>query len=238
MHRRIAHSGIYEEATNSRNRAKRSFVKRQGRIELSYNPQITVDKAGFVLANDVTQNPIDTTQLQPQVLQTEENLGVLPEHAAWSFDTGYFEGANIKFLADKKSDGYIPDNNEKKKADPFDKKHFQYDAIKDEFRCPENQQLLGARFDKLKNKTIKVYKGNACSACQIQSRCTKRKGGIRYLKMYHYEIERNVMVAKIKTPQVKPLYQLRQQIVEPAIGDLKENHGLRRFLARGIQVQR
>lgn len=214
------------------------FMKnKKGRIELSYNPQITVDKKGFVLANDVTQSAHDAGQLQPQVLQAEENLGKLPECVAWSFDSGYFEGANIKFLADKKIDGFIPDNNEKKESDPFDKKHFQYDAIRDEFRCPENQPVsfLGEHFDKLKNKTIRVYKGNACPACQSQSGCTKRKDGIRYLKMYPCEAERNAMVAKMKTPQAKEVYKLRQQIVEPAIGDIKENQGLRAFLARGIQ---
>jgi len=59
------------------------FMKnKKGRIELSYNPQITVDKKGFVLANDVAQNAHDAEQLQPQVLQTEENLGKLPEQVA------------------------------------------------------------------------------------------------------------------------------------------------------------
>jgi transposase len=214
------------------------FMKnKKGRIELSYNPQITVDKKGFVLANDVTQSAHDAGQLQPQVLQAEENLGKLPEDVAWSFDSGYFEGANIKFLVDKKIDGFIPDNNEKKEADPFDKKHFQYDAIRDEFRCPENQPVsfLGEHFDTLKKKTIRVYKGNACPACQSQSRCTKRKDGIRYLKMYPCEAERNAMVAKMKTPQAQEVYKLRQQIVEPAIGDIKENQGLRTFFTRGIR---
>jgi transposase len=43
------------------------------------------------------------------------------------------------------------------------------------------------------------------------------------------------MVAKMKTSQAKAVYKLRQQIVEPAIGNIKENQGLRAFLARGIQ---
>jgi len=217
------------------------FMKnKKGRIELSYNPQLTVDKAGFILANDITQSAHDSGQLQPQVLQTEENLKGIPEHVAWSFDSGYFEGSNIKFLADKKIDGYIPDNNEKKESAPFDKKHFQYDAANDAFRCPENHAVIfaGEHFDNQKNKAIRVYKGIGCSACQSQSRCTKRKDGIRYLKMFPYEVERNVMVAKMKTPQAHKVYKLRQQIVEPAIGDLKENQGLRAFLARGIQGAR
>src|SRR4030043_1350676 len=67
------------------------FMKnKKGRIELSYNPQITVEKNGFILANDVSQSASDAEQLKPQVLQTEENLDKLPEHVAWSFDAGYF----------------------------------------------------------------------------------------------------------------------------------------------------
>lgn len=214
------------------------FMKnKKGRIELSYNPQLTVDKEGFVIANDVSQSAHDAGQLQPQVLQAEENLGKLPEDIVWSFDAGYFEGTNIKFLSDKKIDAYIPDNNEKKERDPFDKKHFQYDGATDEFRCPENHPVsfVGEHFDRQKNKTIRVYKGTACSSCQSQTKCTKRKDGLRYLKMFPCEPERYSMAAKMKKPDAKAVYKLRQQIVEPAIGDIKENQGLRAFLARGIQ---
>ena len=86
-----------------------------------------------------------------------------------------------------------------------------------------------------KNKTMRVYKGTGCSDCQSRDKCTKRKDGIRYIKMYPYEVERDAMVAKMKTPHAQGVYKLRQQIVEPAIGDIKENQGLRAFLARGLQ---
>jgi len=215
------------------------FMKnKKGRVELSYNPQLTVDKKGFVLANDVCQSAHDGGQLKPQVLQVEENLVGLPKKTAWSFDAGYFEGANIKFLTDKKIDSYIPDNNsKKKKTGPFDKKHFRYDASRDEYRCPENQPVafLGEHFDKQKKKMLRVYKGESCMSCRSRSNCTKRKEGIRYLKMYPWEDERNAMVTKMKTPEAKEIYKLRQQLVEPAIGDIKENQGLRTFLTRGIQ---
>ena len=39
--------------------------------------------------------------------------------------------------------------------------------------------------------------------------------------MYPYEPERNSMIAKMKKPEAKEIYKLRQQIVEPAIGDIK-----------------
>ncbi|MFQ5598528.1 MAG: transposase [Nitrospiria bacterium] len=80
-----------------------------------------------------------------------------------------------------------------------------------------------------------AYKGESCITCQIRSNCTKRKDGIRYLKMYPCENERNAMMAKMKAPEAEKIYKLQQQIVKPAIGDIKENQGLRTFLARGIQ---
>jgi hypothetical protein len=41
------------------------FMKnKKGRIELSYNPQVTVEKNGFILANDVSQNASDAEQLK------------------------------------------------------------------------------------------------------------------------------------------------------------------------------
>ncbi len=148
-----------------------------------------------------------------------------------------FEGANIKFLKEKKMHGYILDNNKKKKSDPFDKKYFLYDASRDKYRCPENQPVafMGEHYDKQKKKMIRVYKGESCMSCRSRNNCTKRKDGIRYLKMYPWEDERNATVAKMKTPEAKEIYKLRQQLVEPAIGDIKENQGLRAFLNRGIQ---
>jgi transposase len=217
------------------------FMKnKKGRIELSYNPQVTVEKNGFILANDVSQNASDAEQLKPQVLQTEETLDKLPEHVAWSFDAGYFGSENIQFLSDQKVDGYIPDNNEKKIKNPYDKQNFKYDAMTDEYICPENQKMIfiGEHFDAHKKRAVRIYKGQDCLHCKNQSTCTKRKNGIRYLKMFPHEVALNGMRMKMKTPEAKEVYKLRQQIVEPVLGDIKENKGIRGFITRGIQTVR
>jgi transposase len=83
------------------------FIKNsKGKIELSYNAQITVDNGGFLISSDVCQDATDTDQLKSQVIQTIDNVGPLPTGVKWSFDAGYFGGANIKFLSDKNIDGY------------------------------------------------------------------------------------------------------------------------------------
>ncbi|BCB96343.1 IS1182 family transposase ISMac20 [Dissulfurispira thermophila] len=184
---------------NTTDPGSRFMKNKSGRIEFSYNSQVIVDKAGFILANDVCQDAVDNRQLQPQVLETKDNIGELFEETAWSFDSGYFEGSNINFLTENKIDGYIPDNNAGKATNEYDKKNFIYNEASNEYICPENKRLI---------------------------------------KMFPYEAERNAMAAKMKTPQAKGMYRLRQQIVEPVIGDIKENKGLRGFLTRGIRAVR
>ena len=225
--------------TSTTDPESRFMKNNKGKIELSYNTQITVDNKGFILSSDVCRNATDTEQLQPQVLQVEENVGPLPEGIPWSFDAGYFESTNIKFLADKKIDGHIPEN-EKRRVNSYDKKHFIYDEEKDEYICPEKKRLrfLGERFDKQKNKTVRVYKGERCIGCTAQSECTRREDGIRYIKDFPYEAQRNAMRAKMKTRKAKELYALRLRTVEPVFGDIKENKGLRSFLTRGIEMVR
>jgi transposase len=135
----------------------RFMRNKKGKIELAYNPQLTVERNGFILANDVSQDSFDTEQLIPQVLQTEENIGGLSETVQWSFDAGYYESENIKFLSDKTIDGYVycqEANNE----GPFDKSNFTYDAAKDEYRCPARKKVafVGENYDKVKKKTVKI----------------------------------------------------------------------------------
>jgi len=216
--------------------ASRFMKNKKGRIELSYNPQVTVDKGGFILANDVGQNAADVGQLQPQVTQTAENLGGLPEGITWSFDAGYYGGENIAFVSDRKIDAYMPDNSGGRAENPYDKKNFLYDEQRDEYICPAKRRLafLGEHFDRQKGKIARMYRTQGCPACDHQRRCTKQKDRIRLVKAFPQEVHCTLMAAKMRTPVAKEIYKLRQQIVEPVVGDIKENKGLREFLTRGI----
>ena len=107
----------------------------------------------------------------------------------------------------------------------------------DEYLCPEKKRLkfLGEHFDKQKNKTIRVYTGEECVGCKGQSKCTRRKDGIRYIKDFPYEAQRTTMRENMKTPRAKEVYALRSRTVGPVFGDIKENKGLSSFLTRGLE---
>ena len=137
----------------------------------------------------------------------------------------------------KKIDGYIPFN-EKKEYYPYGKKHFTYDPVNDRYICPAGKSVtfLGERYDKYKKKTTRIYRGQECKICIHQKMCTKQRKGIRYIKSFPYERERNAINEKMNTKKGKEIYKLRAITVEPVFGDIKENKGMRAFLTRSIET--
>ena len=156
------------------------------------------------------------------------------------FDFGYFGSENIVFLSDRKIDAYMPDNSGTRAHNPYDKKNFMHNEQRDEYICPANRSLtfLREHFDKQKNKMVRVYSGQKCLEYEHQRLCTMQTDGIRSLKMFPHEAHCNSMMEKMKTPVAKDIYKLRQQIIKPVIGDIKENKGVRTFLTRGINSVR
>jgi len=223
------------------------FMKnKKGRMELSYNSQITADhKIGIIVANNVCKEPMDNHQLKSQIELVEENCGKLKEETKVTIDNGYYDGENIHYLNTKKLDGYIPDQEDSQKAkgknveiNKFDKRNFKYDERKDMYICPEGKLLVFQRegFDKRKKKNIRLYKGTSCKTCPNHKQCTKRKDGIRYVKMYPFEKERKEMAKKMQTQKAKKVYKERKEVVERIIGHYKENSGFRDFLTRSLDT--
>jgi transposase len=107
----------------------------------------------------------------------------------------------------------------------------------DEFICPENKRLKFLRegYEKERRRKYRFYKGTECQKCEFSKNCTKRKDGIRQLKIAEFSKERKQLADKMKTEEAKEIFRQRQQVVEPAIGNYKENLGFREFLTRGIK---
>jgi transposase len=222
---------------NTTDPESRFMPSKKGKIEFSYNPQVTTERNGFIIANDVCNKTEDTTQLVPQVSQTIENLNEVPKDTKWSFDNGYMNGDNINFLNDLQIDAYIACQKEKSDM-PYSKIHFEYDKDKDEYICPEGKSLVFQRqdFDKMKNKNIRLYKGTNCKTCLNHQYCTKQKGGVRTIKMYPFEEARELMKKKMQTKEAKEIYKIRKQIVEFVFGDIKENKGSISFLTKSLET--
>lgn len=220
----------------------RFMVNKKKRIELSYNPQITVDHgSGIIVANDVTQDCIDREQLQPQMEKTEENLGGLPKGVKMSWDNGYFSGQNLHYLEEKGVDGYIPDGEQatamKGKQvpdDPYAKDQFIYDETQDRFICPQGRMLTRKGEYIHNGKPVYAYYGAPCESCLVRAVCAGENRW-KMITSYGFEGERQRMAVKMRSEEGKEEYRKRSETVEWPFGDIKQNFGLREFLTRGLQ---
>jgi transposase len=226
----------------------RFMINKKGIFELAYNTQITVDhKLGIIVANDVCQDRADMYQLKPQIELVEENCGSLKEGTKICADNGYYCGNNIHYLNQKKLDPYIPEQEERTKTATenvedikLDISNFEYNEENDEFICPENQRLkfLYEGYEKERRRKYRIYKGTECQNCKFSKNCTKRKDGIRHLKIAEFSKERKQLADNMKTEEAKKIFGQRKQVVEPVIGNYKENLGFREFLTRGLKSVR
>lgn len=236
------------EKVSLTDKESRFMKNKKGMFELAYNAQITVDhKLGIIIANYICQDRTDTYQLKPQIELVEDNCGFLKEGTKVCADNGYYSGNNIHYLNDKKLDPYIPEQKEVAKPKTeriedkrFDPSNFEYDEENDEFICPENQRLkfLYEGYEKERKRKYRIYKGTECKKCGFSKNCTKRMDGIRHLKIAEFSKERKQLADKMETEEAKKIYRQRKQVVEPAIGNYKENLGFREFLTRGLRSVR
>src|ERR1700686_3877206 len=94
-------------------KAQKNFTDPESRIMKSkdgfvqaYNAQIAVDSAAqIIVAQDVTQSPVDSGQLVPMTDAVETNLGRKPEQV--SADAGYCSEANLEALENRSIDGFV-----------------------------------------------------------------------------------------------------------------------------------
>lgn len=236
------------EKVSLTDKESRFMKNKKGVFELAYNAQITVDhKLGIIVANEICQDRTDTYQLKSQIELVEGNCGLLKEGTKICADSGYYCGNNIHYLNHKKLDPYIPEQKEVNKTtteniedNRFDIGNFGYNEENDEFICPENQRLkfLYEGYEKERKRKYRLYKGTECKKCEFSRNCTKRMDGIRHLKIAEFSKERKKLADKMETEDANKIYEQRKQVVEPAIGNYKENLGFREFLTRGLKSVR
>ncbi len=202
----------------------RMMQNKKGLNEFSYNTQFGVDsKHQIIISNDVCQDRHDSHQFIPQVRNMNENIE-LKNGSVVVVDCGYDYGKNIKFAEDEKIDLYMPNSAQ---IQEFDKKgkirqkdNYEYDKKRNELIVGgERYKFRGVYGRKDGKKVILFY-----------SEKLKKKRQVPFF----FE-ERLRMKEKMGTEKAKEIYQMRKIVVEPVIGDIKENYGFTKFHLRGLE---
>ncbi len=236
-----------QEKVNLTDREARLMKGRQG-IVAGYNAQAVVSPldekvaggTGMVItAVEVVNDPEDHAQAVPMLKEAEATTG--QRAGASLLDGGYHSGENLEACEEEGFTVLMPEAQTKALENRYHKDHFQYDADKDSYSCPQGQQLSFSGIKRRKGRPeMRVYRTSAavCSACPAFGSCTKDKRQGRALEIGPQEEELRRHRALMATPQAKAAYSHRKELVEPVFGILKEVQGARRFLLRGLEKVR
>jgi len=207
---------------------------RQG-SHAGYNMQSVVDqKHGLIVNSDVVNENTDYHQFAEQIEQANETLDEKCQVACG--DAGY---SSVEELEKIDADGIkvvVPSQKQatrKKKDDPFDKSHFQYDLAGDCYICPKGHVLKYSYTNTVKK--AKIYRGgSACRQCCCFGKCTDQPRGRGISRLLKAELQHK-LEAQYLEPESQEVYALRKQKVELPFGHIKYNLGVSGFLLRGLE---
>ena len=192
----------------------------------AYNAQAVVDGAHQVIvAAAVTQEENDSAQFEPMMAEVQANLEALPEKV--TADAGYYNQESLQCAESLKLDAYIAVSSKRKVER-------EYDAERDEYRCPAGKALIFCRLRRREERTYRIYRCYHCSGCASAKECHGLSSRYKELWALGREDLRGAMIAKLKSDAGKQVYRQRSGTVEPVFGNIKGNHGLRRLLLRGL----
>ena len=211
------------------------MMKTRDGLKHGFNVQTAVDSQNqIIVAMNVTNLPTDHRQLPEMVNKVEENCTIAPVMVL--ADTGYCDEPTLAALDDNDQESLVcvkPVLN-KKDNNLFQSKCFIKDDERDVLLCPAGRDLTFGSENQCGSGRYKTYRAQGCVSCSFRNECVKSGQGNRRVSVSCKERFRHCMIEKLKRPAGKEVYALRQQIVEPVFGQIKEDRNFRRFSLRGF----
>ena len=213
------------------------MMKNHEGTRLGYNAQAVADsKAGVIVAEEVTTEQNDSSQLVPMLESVQTEVGKVAEETL--ADGGYFSGEQLD-SAQKAQFPVLVNLGQEQKAEaeggPYHKSKFRYDRERDCYICPMGQELeyKGIRKYKDKSYEMRVYHCKNAAQCQVRWECSKdKKGRCVHRNPYSEAILRQKEKQKDKTKA--DLLRKRMFIVEPAFARVKHLLEFRRWTMGGL----
>jgi len=222
-------------------RMKEDHMK-NGQLKPAYNVQISTSNQ-FIVNYTIHPNPTDTTTLTAHLAQHEASFGRSPKVLV--ADAGYGSEENYTLLEQKETVAFVKygmfdkgQNENHNSKHPFAANKLFYNKEKDCYICPMGQQMgfIGT-YTRITatgfKQTVKRYQARNCGSCPLNGACHKSKDNriieinenLNRLKQKAYEL--------LNSEEGTARRKKRCFDVEPVFGNIKQNHGFRRFMLRG-----
>lgn len=236
---RNSYSKTDEDATFMR--MKEDHMK-NGQLKPGYNTQISTSNQ-YIVNYTLHPNPTDTTTLALHLAQHRQSFGTAPK--SLTADAGYGSEENYALLEELEVAAFVKygkfdkeQSQHYKDKQPFASDKLYYNEQNDQYICPMGQAMTYVGDSKKQTstgfkQTYKRYQAKNCSTCPLNGVCHKSKG--------NRVIEININLNRLKQ-QAHQLLNSETGIshrkkrcydVEPAFGNIKHNHGFKRFMLRG-----
>jgi len=213
--------------------------KSSGKYTYGYNIGLAVDENQLIANIDMTNLSSDQPGLKSGVKGVEETIArEMPEDTEILCDAGYFSADNIKFIEDKRLDGYIAPSMDFKTDEYLEnwkRRDFEYIQEEDALLCRDCNKLaryIPARVPKRKIDQFKAVED--CRGCTFKEECCP-VGNHKFVSYVEGIRYRSGMTDKMLSEQSRKLYVKRKTTVEPVIGNLKKNFRFTGFNLRGFK---
>jgi Transposase DDE domain len=154
-------------------------------------------------------------------------------------DAGYHSASEVAACERAGIETYIPANRHvsgqsKGTQAIFPKEAFEFDPLRDSYRCPGGQELVRGS-EELHDGLIRIEHRNvrACQNCHLRPQCTQG----RYRRIYRSKEEAAVERLAQRVKQCPGLVARRKSVVEHVFGTFK-HWGQNEFLTRGLAAVR
>jgi transposase len=212
-----------------------------GQLKPGYNVQISSNNQ-FILNYTIHHNPTDTTTLPDHLEQYQTSFGVLPKQLI--ADAGYGSEQNYELLEAQNITAYVKFNTfdkeqrEGKKQKDFSVDSLFYNSQKDCFICPMGQEMnyIGDIERKTSNgykQQLKRYRAKNCEGCPLNGICHKSKSNRIIEINTDLNCHRKKVTTLLNSKEGIDKRKQRCHDVETVFGNIKHNHGFRRFMLRG-----
>jgi len=205
-----------------------------GGTHLGYHTHYVVDggKRRIILAVLVVPGEVMDNQPMLDLLwYVYFRWRVRPRHVTG--DTKYGTIENIKAIEDAHIRAYVPLPDWEHKTSYYGPAQFTYDAVHDQYRCPQGQLLFP--FHREEQAQLVEYRAVAgtCNACPVKLHCTSSKRG-RHLHRSFFAAYQERVKGYHQTLAYQKAMNKRKVWVEPLFAEGKDWHGMRRFRLRRL----
>ncbi|MEK5320168.1 IS1182 family transposase [Paenibacillus sp. FSL L8-0644] len=152
---------------------------------------------------------------------------------AVALDSGYLTTPICRGLQNRKIFAVIAHRRFHPRQGLFPKWKFEYDAKRNAYRCPAQQELPYRTTDR---KGYRQYASDPaqCQHCPLLSQCTQSRNHRKVVTRHVWEDSKEWVRSNRLSPSGKKLYRKRKETIERSFADAKELHGFRYCRLRGL----